>query len=44
MANRRSWIDHYRTFSFNDGGQLVGQYTDKNRKAHGFTVKLNGRL
>src|ERR1700730_1675861 len=28
-------------FGINDDGQMVGQYTDKNGKAHGFTVKQN---
>ncbi len=28
-------------FGINDDGQMVGQFTDKNGKAHGFTVKQN---
>jgi len=31
-------------FGINDDGQMVGQYTDKNGKAHGFIVKLNDEL
>jgi uncharacterized membrane protein len=31
-------------FGINDDGQMVGQYTDKNGKAHGFTVKLDDEM
>jgi uncharacterized membrane protein len=31
-------------FGINDDGLMVGQYTDKNGKAHGFTVNLNDEL